>query len=106
MSYTDLLTSAPASAVPLSSLTLSAQVNEPRPHLPSVIGIPQAQAQGLASSAASIHGSISAAAWVTERDPATDLVSDMGGEWEREGLGRGLEERLEAVLAQSSSSQV
>ncbi|KAI0687090.1 hypothetical protein BC835DRAFT_1287046, partial [Cytidiella melzeri] len=98
-SYTDLLTSAPASSIPLSSLTLSAQANEPPPHLPSVIGIPQAQAQGMASSAASIHGSISAAAWVTERDPAADLVSDQGGEWERAGLGRGLEERLEALLS-------
>ena len=102
ISYTDLLSSTPASTLPLSSLTLSAQVNDPPPHLPSVIGIPQAQAQGQASSAASIHGSISAAAWVTERDPATDLVSDQGGEWEREGLGRGLEERLEALMAQST----
>lgn len=95
ISYTDLLTSAPASTLPLSSFT---QTNEPPPHLPSVIGIPQAQAQGLASGAASIHGSLSASAWVTERDPATDLVSDVGGEWEREGLGRGLEERLETLM--------
>ncbi|KAI0338392.1 hypothetical protein BDW22DRAFT_1409577 [Trametopsis cervina] len=99
ISYTDLLTSAPASTMPLSSLTLSAQANEPPPHLPSVIGIPQAQAQGQASSAASIHSSVSAAAWVTERDPTADLVSDQGGEWGREGLGRGLEERLEALMS-------
>jgi len=26
------------------------------------------------------------------------LDKDLGGEWEREGLGRGLEERLEALL--------
>ncbi|KAI0090617.1 hypothetical protein BDY19DRAFT_992050 [Irpex rosettiformis] len=105
ISYTDLLTSAPASTLPLSSLTLSAQANEPPPHLPSVIGIPQAQAQGLASSAASIHGSISASAWVTERDPAADLVSDQGGEWQREGLGRGLEERLEALMSHDVPQQ-
>ena len=43
--------------------------------------------------------SLSAATWVTERDPATDLQDAMvGGEWEREGMGRGLEERLEALM--------
>jgi hypothetical protein len=25
------------------------------------------------------------------------MMDDVGGEWEREGLGRGLEERLEAL---------
>lgn len=105
LSYTDLLSSAPATALPLSSLTLSAQANEPPPHIPSVIGIPQAQAHGQSSSAASIHGSLSAATWVTERDPASD-VSDAGGEWEREGLGRGLEERLETLMAQSAQNLV
>lgn len=102
ISYTDLLSSTPASTLPLSSLTFSAQVCDPPPHLPSVIGIPQAQAQQASSSAASVHGSISAAAWVMERDPATDLAGDQGGEWEREGLGRGLEERLEALMAQGT----
>lgn len=95
ISYTDLLSSAPASTLPLSSFTQSI---ETPPHLASVIGIPQAQAQGLASSAASMHGSLSAATWVTERDPAADLVNGVGGEWEREGLGKGLEERLEALM--------
>ncbi|KIP01970.1 hypothetical protein PHLGIDRAFT_130988 [Phlebiopsis gigantea 11061_1 CR5-6] len=103
LSYTDLLTSAPSSTLPLSSFT---QSSEPPPHLPSVIGIPQAQAQGLASSAASIHGSLSASQWVTERDPATDLVSDQGGEWEREGLGRGLEERLEALMVNDNAGSL
>ena len=32
-----------------------------------------------------------------ERDTASQIVDDVGGEWEREGLGRGLEERLEAL---------
>lgn len=45
-----------------------------------------------------MHGSLSAATWVTERDPAADLVNGVGGEWEREGLGKGLEERLEALM--------
>jgi hypothetical protein len=26
------------------------------------------------------------------------MLDDIGGEWEREGLGRGLEERLEALM--------
>lgn len=99
LSYTDLLTSVPASTMPLSSFT---QSNEPPPHLPSVIGIPQAQAQQ-SSGAASIHGSLNASTWITERDPATDLVNDVGGEWEREGLGRGLEERLEALMVNDSA---
>lgn len=103
ISYTDLLTSAPSSTLPLSSFT---QSNEAPPHLPSVMGIPQAQAQGIASSAASIHGSLSASAWVTERDPATDLVNDVGGEWEREGLGRGLEERLETLMVNDNSGAI
>ncbi|EKM53334.1 uncharacterized protein PHACADRAFT_259631 [Phanerochaete carnosa HHB-10118-sp] len=102
LSYTDLLTSVPASTHPLSSFT---QFNEPPPHLSSVIGIPQAQAQ-LSSGAASIHGSLKASAWITERDPATDLVNDVGGEWEREGLGRGLEERLETLMVNDPASPI
>ena len=57
----------------------------------------------MSSGAASIHGSLNASTWITERDPATDLVNDVGGEWEREGLGRGLEERLEALMVNDVS---
>lgn len=73
-----------------------------------MIGIPQAQAHGHGhhSSAASVHGSMSAAAWVTERDPATDLADAVGGEWEREGLGKGLEERLEALMTLNTQNVV
>ncbi|OBZ77837.1 hypothetical protein A0H81_02154 [Grifola frondosa] len=88
LSYMDLLSSTPASTLPLSSLTCSA---EPPPHLPSVIGLAQAQAL---SSAGSIHG-VSA----FERESAMSVADDVGGEWEREGLGKGLEERLEALKA-------
>lgn len=92
ISYVDLLSSTPASTLPLSSLTYSAVASEPPPHIPSVIGIPQAQAQYAASSSGgSIHG-------VGERDLPLGMV-DVGGEWEREGLGRGLEERLEVLMA-------
>jgi len=93
ISYTDLLTSAPSSTLPLTSFTVQVNGSEPPPHLPSVIGLPQAHAQlhGVSSSAnGSIHG--------VDRDPTTGMLDDMGGEWEREGLGRGLEERLEALM--------
>lgn len=39
-----------------------------------------------------------------DRDPATGMVDDVGGEWEREGLGRGLEERLESLLVVSGKA--
>jgi hypothetical protein len=88
MSYTDLLTSTPASLVPLSSYTTSASADPP-PHIPSVSGLTQA------SAAASIHGvHISGGG---ARDSIA--IDDIGGEWEREGLGKGLEERLEGLMA-------
>ncbi|KAH9896745.1 hypothetical protein C8Q73DRAFT_642006 [Cubamyces lactineus] len=93
ISYADLLSSTPATALPLSSLTSSAVVTEPPPHLPSVIGLPQAQ-YAASSSGGSIHG---APTYVLERDGAVGVADDVGGEWEREGLGKGLEERLEGL---------
>lgn len=33
------------------------------------------------------------------KEPTGGIGDDLGGEWEREGLGRGLEERLEALMA-------
>lgn len=60
------------------------------PHIPSVIGIPQAQAQYAAGSAG---GSVQGAG---DRD--LPGIIHVGGEWEREGLGRGLEERLEVLM--------
>ncbi|KAI0646194.1 hypothetical protein C8Q79DRAFT_909472 [Trametes meyenii] len=95
ISYVDLLSSTPASTLPLSSLTSSAVVTEPPPHIPSVIGLPQAQ-YAASSSGGSIHG---APTYVLERDGAAGVADDVGGEWEREGLGKGLEERLEALNA-------
>ena len=77
MSYSDLLASTPVSMVPLSSFTSCAS-SEPPPHIPRLSGF---------SSSGSIHGRDSIA-----------LLDDMGGEWEREGLGKGLEERLEALM--------
>ncbi|KAI0635046.1 hypothetical protein C8Q77DRAFT_1053566 [Trametes polyzona] len=93
ISYADLLSSTPASTLPLSSLTSSAVVTEPPPHIPSVIGLPQAQ-YAASSSGGSIHG---APTYLLERDGAAGVADDVGGEWEREGLGKGLEERLEGL---------
>lgn len=91
----DLLSSTPASAIPLSTLTSAAVVSEPPPHIPSVIGVPQAQ-YAASSSGGSIHG---APTYLLERDGVMGVADDVGGEWEREGLGKGLEERLEGLKA-------
>ncbi|KAH9849662.1 hypothetical protein C2E23DRAFT_737054 [Lenzites betulinus] len=93
ISYADLLSSTPASTLPLSSFTSSAMVTEPPPHIPSVVGLPQAQ-YAASSSGGSIHG---APMFLLERDGAAGVADDVGGEWEREGLGKGLEERLEGL---------
>ncbi|KAH7915497.1 hypothetical protein BJ138DRAFT_1109553 [Hygrophoropsis aurantiaca] len=86
MSYSDLLASTPASIVPLSSFASQ----EPPPHIPSVNGFTQHNGTGAGSG--SLHGV------VRDRDSIA-MLDDVGGEWEREGLGRGLEERLEALMA-------
>ncbi|KAF8120905.1 hypothetical protein EV363DRAFT_1367189 [Boletus edulis] len=83
MSYSDLLASTPVSLVPLSSFTTCASSETP-PHIPSVTGFAHSQ-----SRPGSIHGK--------DRDSIA-LLDDIGGEWEREGLGKGLEERLEALM--------
>lgn len=89
----DLLSSTPASTLPLSSLT-GASAADP-PHLPSVLGLPQAQ-YAASSAAGSVFGGGGAGAG------GDNMLDDVGGEWEREGLGRGLEERLEALNAAPS----
>jgi hypothetical protein len=115
MAYSDLLASTPASLQPLTSLTTSAS-SEPPPHIPSVSGMTQASAS---AQQAQIHSqmhspshspmngsSLMRAAGVIEgrglgvgdRD-SMGIFDDVGGEWEREGMGGGLEERLEALLA-------
>ncbi|KAF8645800.1 hypothetical protein AX16_007570 [Volvariella volvacea WC 439] len=128
MSYSDLLTSTPASTLPLTSLTISASSVEPPPHIPTVSGFTFSQAQAqhhahLHSASASVRGLnlspgpasptsiISAGAPAPAAGHAQSpshgpagkrdsviLLDDVGGEWEREGLGRGLEERLEALM--------
>ncbi|EIN04602.1 hypothetical protein PUNSTDRAFT_146285 [Punctularia strigosozonata HHB-11173 SS5] len=123
ISYADLLTSAPANTLSLSQLTHNA-TTEPPPHIPSVVNAIGVSSQGgsdygstvprsgTASSASSLHrlsgimpGSIplhghgfgaSSHAAMSKRESV--LLDDVGGEFEREGFGTGLEERLEAVI--------
>ncbi|KAI9462564.1 hypothetical protein HD554DRAFT_1449500 [Boletus coccyginus] len=83
MSYSDLLASTPTSLVPLSSFTTCATSETP-PHISGVTGFPNSH-----SNTGSIH--------CRDRDSIA-LLDDIGGEWEREGLGKGLEERLEALM--------
>jgi len=60
-----------------------------------VLGIPQ---QGGGSASASPRTSFYGDRDVREgRDGL--FIDDAGGEWEREGLGQGLEERLETLMA-------
>ncbi|KAJ8085802.1 hypothetical protein PM082_004620 [Marasmius tenuissimus] len=102
VSYTDLLTSAPVSTVPLSTLTNSV---EPPPHIPSVVGLTSNSSEHAGSKAPSIRNSPGVIPSVKEREALDDLGL-VGGEWEREGLGRGLEERLEAIVAMGHGQTV
>ncbi len=95
LSYTDLLTSVPSSTLPLSSLTTSATVSDPPPHLLTVLGIPQHVGGG--SAGASPRNSFYGDRDVREGREGL-FIDDGGGEWEREGLGQGLEERLESLM--------
>ncbi|KAH9043722.1 hypothetical protein EDB85DRAFT_1911865 [Lactarius pseudohatsudake] len=95
LSYTDLLTSVPSSTLPLSSLTTSATVADPPPHLLTVLGIPQHVGGG--STGASPRNSFYGDRDVREGREGL-FIDDCGGEWEREGMGQGLEERLESLM--------
>ena len=100
MSYSDLLSSTPASTQPLSSLTTSASSTEPPPHIPGVSGLNIANALSNHVGSGSIHGSplvVGSLSHVGKRDSIA-MLDNVGGEWEREGHGRGLEERLEALV--------
>ncbi|KAF8998424.1 hypothetical protein BDQ17DRAFT_1428508 [Cyathus striatus] len=105
ISYADLLSSTPASLHPLSSLTTSAS-SDPPPHIPSVAGsmtytnVIPGGSRGSVGNRGSIIGSGSLAGVGGSRAPSLRtgtggvrdsmlLVDDVGGEWEREGLGRG-----------------
>jgi len=85
VSYSDILNSAPLSSVPFSTIITS---DEPPPHLPAVMG---STMENVPASGSSVVGS--------------DAGEWLGGEWEREGFGKGLEERLEAVLNKERDGQ-
>jgi hypothetical protein len=80
ISYADLVGSVPAVDTPLSALTAGASAAEPPPHL-AALGAEHG-AHGSARNSMLLGGG---------RD-------DAGREWEREGMGGGLEERLEALM--------
>lgn len=97
MSYSDLLSSTPTSTLPLSSLTTSASTSEPPPHIPGVSGLGIVSGGGLTSERSSIRGGVTHPG---KRDSIA-LLDNVGGEWERQGLGMGLEERLDVVLGKA-----
>jgi hypothetical protein len=124
LSYADLLSSTPASTVPLAALTSSAGT-EPPPHLPSVLGLAAAAQDGrhAGSSASSVHGvplgnspigtghghGFGASGHAARGQRESVLLvpgEEAGGEWEREGLGMGLEERMEVLLGSPVASPV
>ncbi|KAF8339494.1 hypothetical protein F5887DRAFT_980272 [Amanita rubescens] len=109
MSYSDLLTSTPASTLPLSMLTTSASSIDPPPHLLSLTGHhyhhhghqhpTTASATGsLRGFPISPNGAGSKHGGGPARQDSLNIFDDVGGEFEREGFGKGLEERLEASI--------
>ncbi|KZV89143.1 hypothetical protein EXIGLDRAFT_721628 [Exidia glandulosa HHB12029] len=97
ISYNDLLLSAPVSAVPLSTLT-SPATSDPPPHLSAVSGsVAHSPARSRPRSIVGLGPGGNRASIL--------LGDDHGGEWEREGLGRGLEERLEELLKLEAQTQ-
>jgi len=113
MSYSDLLASTPSTTLPLSSLTTCASTADPPPHIPSVYGLNAASALGGSSTnggsrAHSLRGFSLGAAGVgpmghSGKRDSIAFLDNMGGEWEREGLGMGLEERLDALVLSGTS---
>jgi len=100
ISYTDLLTCTPSSTQPLSSLTTSIAPNNLEPHSRSLIIEPEADGEAPSSvvtSDRSLRGRKSNLSGIHSSFQGTLTLLDatQGGEWEREGLGLGLEERLE-----------
>ena len=100
ISYTDLLTSTPSSTQPLSSLTTSIAPSNLEPPSRSLIIEPEVDGEAPASvvnSDRSLRGRKSNLSGIHSsfQGNLTLLDATQGGEWEREGLGLGLEERLE-----------
>jgi hypothetical protein len=79
-SYSDILKSCPISTIPFSAIITS---DELPPHIPAMMG--NHTENTVPGSSSSAFGSDGGGEW-------------LGGEWKREGFGKGLEERLEAIL--------
>ncbi|KAJ6594560.1 hypothetical protein B0H19DRAFT_1225670 [Mycena capillaripes] len=90
VSYADLLSSTPIATQPLSALTSPSSSPS---HIPGVAiaDLPSGSAYG-GSGAPSLRNF-----GFGVGDDSDRMMDDVGGEWEREGLGKGLEERLEAL---------
>ena len=117
ISYSDLLSSTPITSLPLSSLT-SPHSSVPPPHLPAVSAAAtissspsSAQSQGAPSRPLSTYsigtsggfslsggGGRGGGLGEEQQGVGKRLKDDIGGEWEREGFGKGLEERLEELM--------
>jgi hypothetical protein len=116
MSYSDLLASTPISFHLLSSLTIAASTSEPPPHIPILSGIVTQHAPVQQQHAFMItHGQYYTPSHSPRR--GTSLIKggerdsmgvfdDLGGEWQREGMSGGLEERLEAMLGAGTEAAV
>ncbi|EJD07804.1 uncharacterized protein FOMMEDRAFT_144054 [Fomitiporia mediterranea MF3/22] len=118
LSYNDILASTPVSTVPLSNLT-SPPSDAPPPHIPSVSlsvgavdsGSPfgSAYGEGASRTASLVNsarnslvldgifgpGHSHSGPAVDVKEPTGGVGDEPGGEWEREGFGRSLAERLE-----------
>ncbi|KAJ7803478.1 hypothetical protein B0H14DRAFT_3487258 [Mycena olivaceomarginata] len=98
VSYADLLSCTPTATQPLSALTSPAgspaHITGVDPAFAPSPGGASAGGSGAPSLRNFIFGGAGAAGAGGEEDR---MMDDVGGEWEREGLGRGLEERLEAL---------
>ncbi|KAF4609514.1 hypothetical protein D9613_012223 [Agrocybe pediades] len=123
MSYSDLISSTPASTQPLSSLTTCASASSEPPHIPSVSGLNVINAIHAHQTSSAAHSPVLSTAGLPsvlfqqqstksatpslhvnrDRDSVV-FLDNVGGEWERQGLGKGLEERLEALVLPSLSS--
>jgi len=106
--FQDLLVSTPLSAAPLSSITSGAAQPETLPPTSASLSVSLSGSLPPGSSPPSaLPGRTSGASSPSPprgRPPAAHATvvgwgKEDGGEWEREGLGKGLEERLEEMLA-------
>lgn len=120
VSYNDLLSFTPTTTQPLSSLTTCASAADPPPHIPGVSGLNIVSAvdssgcTSTASRAPSLRnfslgtvgtGPVAVSSHLGKRDSIA-LLDNIGGEWEREGLGKGLDERLDELVLSSPTSTI